>query len=204
MPPEALFLLEREVKLLFPTVESARAAVLATGALAAHPRRLQDDSLYDTADEVVRKRGCALRIRTERWSDGTTTTALTVKGPVQPGQMKVRDEHETRVEKADALTHAFDVLGLRPWFRYQKYREEFSAPGVVIAIDDTPVGIYVELEGDEDAIHVVTLALGRLPADFIADSYYGLFMKRRGEFGLTGPHMLFSTFAKATVDKPGQ
>ena len=194
-------MVEREVKLLFPTAESAREAVLATGALAAHPRRLQDDSLYDTADEVLRKKGHVVRIRTERWSDGTTTTALTVKGPVQPGQMKVREEHETRVEKADALTHAFDVLGLRPWFRYQKYREEFSAPGVVIAIDDTPVGTYVELEGDEDSIHVVTSALGRSPADFIVDSYYGLFMKRRDEFGLTGPYMLFSASAKAPADK---
>jgi adenylate cyclase class 2 len=192
MPPEALFLIEREVKLLFPTAESARAAVLATGALAAHPRRLQDDSLYDTADEVLRKKGHVIRIRWERWSDGTTTTVLTVKGPVQPGQMKMREEHETRVEKADALTHAFDVLGLRPWFRYQKYREEFSAPGVVIAIDDTPVGTYVELEGDEGAIHVVSSALGRSPADYIVDSYYRLFMTRRGEFGITGAHMLFA------------
>jgi adenylate cyclase class 2 len=193
MPPEALFLVEREVKLLFPTADAARAAVLATGAAAAHPRRLQDDSLYDTADEVVRKQGCVVRIRTERWSDGTNTTALTVKGPVQAGQMKVREEHETRVENADALTQAFGVLGLRPWFRYQKYREEFSAPGVVIAIDDTPVGTYVELEGDEDAIHVVTSALGRSSTDFIVDSYYRLFMNRRGEFGITGPHMVFPT-----------
>jgi adenylate cyclase class 2 len=185
-------LLEREVKLLFPSADAARAAVLATGAVAAHPRRLQADSLYDTADEILQKKGTALRIRTERWSDGANTTVLTVKGPVQPGLMKLREEHETRVEKADALTHAFDVLGLRPWFRYQKYREEFSAPGVVIAIDDTPVGTYVEIEGDESAIHVVTSALGRSPADFIVDSYYGLFMKRRGEFGLTGPYMLFA------------
>ena len=185
-------MIEREVKLTFPDAESARAAVLATGARSAHPRRLQDDSLYDTPEELFRKKGCVVRIRTERWNDGITTTALTVKGPVQPGQMKVREEHETRVETADALTHAFEVLELRPWFRYQKYREEFSAPGVVIAIDDTPVGTYVEIEGEESAITGVAAALGRSPADFIVDSYYRLFMKRRDEFGLTGPHMLFT------------
>jgi adenylate cyclase class 2 len=105
--------------------------------------------------------------------------------------MKLRDEHETRVEKADALLKAFDVLGMRAWFRYQKYREEFSTRGVIIAIDETPVGTYVELEGDEDAIHAMTAALGRSPADFIIDSYYRLFMKRRDEFGLAGPYMLF-------------
>lgn len=184
-------MLEREVKLLFPTAAAARAAIVALGAAPAHARRLQDDSLYDTPDETLRRKGCVIRIRTERWSDGADTTTLTVKGPVQPGEMKVREEHETRVEKGDAVKQAFDAVGLRPWFRYQKYREEFVADGMVIAIDETPVGTYVELEGDEAAIHAMTTALGRSPADFIVDSYYRLFMKRRSDLGLRGDHMLF-------------
>ena len=191
MPPEAYFLVEREVKLLFPTAATARAAVLALGAAPAHARRLQDDSLYDTPDEMLRHKGYVVRLRTERWSGGPDTTTLTVKGPVQAGAMKVREEHETRVEKGEAVQQAFDVLGLRSWFRYQKYREEFSANGVVIAIDQTLVGIYIELEGDQQGIHALTAALGRSPADFIVDSYYRLFMKHRHEFGLRGDHMLF-------------
>lgn len=184
-------MLEREVKLLFPTAAAARAAVLALGAAPAHARRLQDDSLYDTPDDTLRQKGCVIRIRTDRWSDGRDTTTLTVKGPVQPGDMKIREEHETRVEKGDAVKQAFDALGLRPRFRYQKYREEFSVSGVVIAIDETPVGTYVELEGDEAAIHATTAALGRSPADFVVDSYYRLFMTHRDELGLRGDHMLF-------------
>ena len=86
-------MLEREVKLLFPTAAAARAAVLALDAAPAHARRLQDDALYDTPDETLRRKGYVLRIRTERWSDGPDTTTLTVKGPVQPGQMKIREEH---------------------------------------------------------------------------------------------------------------
>ena len=192
MPPEAIFLLEREVKLLFPTAAAAREAVLATGASSSHARRLQDDALYDLPDETLRTKGCVVRVRLERWTGAPDTATLTVKGPVQGGPMKLRDEHETRVENAAALLTAFEALGMRVWFRYQKYREEFSARGLVIAIDETPVGTYVELEGDEDAILAMTSALGRSPADFIVDSYYRLFMKRREEFGLTGPYMLFS------------
>jgi adenylate cyclase, class 2 len=184
-------LLEREIKLRFPTAAAARAAVVALGAVPAHARRLQDDSLYDTPDETLRQKGCVVRIRTERWSNGPDTTTLTLKGPVQPGEMKIRDEHETRVENGHAVQQAFDVLGLRPWFRYQKYREEFSANGVIIAIDETPVGTYVELEGGETAIYATTAALGCTPADFIVDSYYRLFMKRRNELGLRGDDMLF-------------
>lgn len=195
-------MLEREVKLLFPTAAVAREAVLAAGAVAAHARRLQDDALYDLPDDTLRNKGCVVRVRVERWTDAPETTTLTVKGPVHAGPMKLRDEHETRVEKADPLLKVFDVLGMRAWFRYQKYREEFSTRGLIIAIDETPVGIYVELEGDEDAILAMTAALGRSPADFIIDSYYRLFMKRRDEFGLAGPYMLFSASAKATADKP--
>ena len=184
-------MIEREVKLLFPSAAAARAAVVALGVTPAHARRLQDDSLYDTADDGLRQKGWAIRVRTERWSDGPETTTLTVKGPIQPGEMKIREEHETRVDKGDAVRQAFNVLGLRPSFRYQKYREEFSADGVVIAVDETPIGTYVELEGDEAAIYAMTAALGRSPADFVVDSYYRLFMKRREELGLRDDHMLF-------------
>ena len=195
-------MLEREVKLPFPSASAAREAVLAAGAIAAHARRLQDDTLYDLPDETLRKKGCVVRVRIERWSQGPATTTLTVKGPVQPGQMKLRDEHETRVDRGEALLQAFDALGMRPWFRYQKYREEFSAPGLVVAIDDTPVGPYVELEGDEDAIVSMTKTLGRSPADFIIDSYYRLFIKRREEFALTGPYMVFAADAGNAADEP--
>ena len=185
-------MIEREVKLFFPSADAARRAVLAAGAAASVSRRLQDDALYDTPDELLRSKGSIVRVRTERWSDGSETSTLTLKGPVQPGPMKMREEHETRVDTGDALRQVLDVLGLRPWFRYQKYREEFSAANVVIAIDETPVGTFVELEGGEEAIDSMTRALGRSRDDFILDSYYRLFLNRREQFGLSGSHMLFS------------
>ena len=195
-------MLEREVKLLFPTAEAARTAITGTGAGATRPRRLQEDALFDTADEALRQKGCIIRVRTEHWGDGSETTTLTVKGPVQPGQMKMREEHETRVENGSALTRVIDVLGLRPWFRYQKYREEFSVPDLVIAIDETPIGTYVELEGSEDAILSMTAGLGRTSSDFILDSYYRLFQKRREQCGLPGPYMLFPPSPTATANTP--
>lgn len=194
-------MLEREVKLAYPTADAARAALAAAGAVPMRPRRLEDDSLFDTTDELLRKKGCLVRVRTDHWSSGATTT-LTAKGPVQPGRLKVREEHETRVESGGALLQVLALLELRPTFRYQKYREEFSVPDVVIAIDETPVGTFVELEGSEDAIVSLTRALGRTPADFILDSYYRLFQNRREQSGLAGPHMLFPSSPRAAADKP--
>ncbi len=166
--------LEREVKLRFASADDARERVRGAGAEAFRGRRLQRDSLFDTADQALGRQGIALRHR----SDGDRHF-LTVKGPVHPGRMKLRDEHETAVADGAALLAILDAAGFRPWFRYEKYREEFRADGVVIAVDETPVGVFVEIEGAEDRIHAVARALGRTPDDYITDSYRALFLAGR-------------------------
>jgi adenylate cyclase class 2 len=180
-------MLEREVKLSFQSADAAREAVLSAGASPLRCRRLQEDALFDTPDESLRRRGCALRIRTE-----SGRSLVTFKGPVQGGSMKTREEHETVVGDGEVVAYVFETLGLRPWFRYQKYREEFAAQNATIAVDETPVGTFIEIEGGEDAILAVTQALGRTPDDFILDSYYSLFRKRRDAFGLADRDMVFA------------
>ena len=179
--------LEREVKLRFPTVDEALMAIEATGATALRCRRLQEDYLLDDSQETLRRRRCVLRVRIE-----SGKSLLTFKGPVQPSHMKLRDEIETVVGDGETLIRCLEQLGYRVWFRYQKYREEFSAADLTIAIDETPVGTFVEIEGGEAAILSMTCALGRTPADFILDSYYRLFLTRRDQFGLSGSHMVFA------------
>jgi adenylate cyclase class 2 len=178
--------IEREVKFLFPSPEEARAAVEAAGASRVSGRRLQDDRLFDSADQRLARQRSTLRVRI----DGATTI-LTFKGPVQPGTMKIRDEHETAIADGDALLRVLDGLGLQPWFRYQKYREEYSAAGVTIAIDETPVGTFVEIEGAEEGIRAMTARLGRSDTEFILESYRTLFLARRETFGLLGDDMTF-------------
>jgi adenylate cyclase class 2 len=179
-------MIEREVKLRFESPDAARAAILAAGATPLRCRRLQEDALLDTDDESLRRRQCALRIRTEGGK-----SILTFKGPVQPGSMKMREEHETIVGNGEVLRHVFEELGLHVWFRYEKYREEYAATDVTIAIDETPVGTFVEIEGGEQGILAMTGALGRTPADFILDSYRGLFIAHRQRYGYHGDHMVF-------------
>ena len=113
------------------------------------------------------------------------------QGPVQPSLMKVRDEVETLVGDGEVLLRVLQELGLHVWFRYEKYREEFSHEDVIVAIDETPVGVFVEIEGSENGIAAMAAALGRSADDYVVDSYRGLFLQHREEFGLTGPDMLF-------------
>jgi adenylate cyclase class 2 len=178
--------LEREIKLRFDSVEEARAAVLATSATPLLGRRLQEDSLLDTESEDLRRRRCVLRVRVENGK-----SRLTFKGPVQPSTMKLREEIETVVGDGEILLRVFEELGLHVWFRYEKYREEFAHEDVIVTIDETPVGVFVEIEGSETGIMSMAAALGRSPADYISDSYRALFLRHRDELGLVGPDMLF-------------
>jgi adenylate cyclase class 2 len=179
---------EREIKLRFASAEDARAAVLALGATPLLGRRLQEDALLDTPEGLLRDRRSALRIRMENGK-----SRVTFKGPVQLSTMKVREEVETVVGDGEVLLRIFGELGLQVWFRYEKYREEFSYDDVIVAIDETPVGVYVEIEGSEHGIEAAAAALGRTSADYIVDSYRALFLQERERLGTSAADMMFDT-----------
>jgi adenylate cyclase class 2 len=183
-------ILEREIKLRFSSISDAREAVVAAGALPLYGRRLQEDALLDTEDEQLRRTRCVLRVRIENGK-----SRLTYQGPVQPSTKKVREELETVVGDGELLLRVFGELGLHIWFRYEKYREEFSHEDVIVAIDETPVGVFVELEGSEQGIAQMTAALGRTPADYIVDSYRSLLLQHREQCGLSGSDMVFDSGA---------
>jgi adenylate cyclase, class 2 len=180
-------MIEREIKLQFESAGEARTAILAAGAAPLKCRRLQEDALFDTSDETLRRQGCALRVRSE-----SGRSLLTFKGPMQASRMKMREEHETVVSDGDVLTRVLESLGLHVWFRYQKFREEFAAEDATIALDETPIGTFVEIEGGERAIVLMARALGRSESDYVFDSYRGLFLQRRERLGLSGADMMFA------------
>lgn len=183
-------MLEREIKLRFGSTDEAREAVLATGATPLFGRRLQEDVLLDNDDEDFRRRRCVLRVRMENGKG-----RLTYKGPAQASALHVREELETVIGDGEMLLRVFRELGMHVWFRYEKYREEFSHEDVIVAIDETPVGVFVEIEGSEQGIADMTAALGRTSADYIRDSYRALFLHYRERHGLNGSDMVFDASA---------
>jgi len=178
--------LEREVKLRFDSADAARAAVLGVGAAPIRSRRLQEDCLLDTTDESLRRRRCVLRLRME-----SGKSRLTFKGPVQPSDLLLRDELETLVADGPLLLSILEELGFRVWFRYQKYREEFVLDDVIVAVDETPLGAFIEIEGGDRGIADMTVALGRTPSDYVLDSYRGLFREHCRQLGLPPTDMVF-------------
>ena len=178
--------IEREIKLPYSSPGVARRAVVEAGATPLRARRLQNDCLLDRETETLGDRHCTLRVRI----DGDRAY-VTFKGAPTLGTMKVRDELETTVGDGTLLLRLFEQLGFRVWFRYQKYREEFRRGDLVIAVDESPIGTYVELEGSEEDILAMATTLERPTSEFVLDSYLALFLKHRAAQGSTATHMLF-------------
>lgn len=179
-------MIEQEVKLPFDNAEAARRAVITAGGRLVASRRLMDDRLYDTSDSRLRAGGCTLRLR----RDGTQPI-LTFKGPLQPGPVKAREEIETTVGDAGAAEALLAALGFRPGFRAQKYREEYALDGTRVAVDETPIGVFVEIEGEPAAIGRVARHLGRTPADYRLESYVDLYLGACRSRGVTPGNMTF-------------
>jgi adenylate cyclase class 2 len=140
-------------------------------------RRLQEDCLVDTIDECPR--APVGPSRAGRIWQGL----ITFKGPVQPAEVKRRDELETVVGDGPLVLTILESLGFQVWFRYQKYREEFAIDDVIVAVDETPVGTFVEIEGGARGITEMAEALGRGPKDYLLDSYralYSQYCRQRG------------------------
>jgi len=109
---------EREIKLRFDNVESARAAILATGATPLRSRRLQEDCLLDNAEEDLRRQRCVLRIRVE-----SGRSLLTFKGPVQPSAMKLREELETVVGDGSLVVRVLEKFSGHAFSMYSRGHE---------------------------------------------------------------------------------
>ena len=180
-------MLEQEIKLQFHSLDAARASVAAAGGRLRVPRRLIDDQLFDTADGRLSRAGTALRLRRDH-----DRAFLTVKGPVLPGPVKSREEFETSIDNARVGALMLARLGFQPYFRSQKYREEYTVGDTHVMLDEAPVGVFIEVEGTPDQIRRVTALLGRTPADYQLDSYMGLWRQRCQDQGLSAPaDMLF-------------
>jgi adenylate cyclase class 2 len=147
---------------------------------------LQTDRFFDTADRSLLRGDRGLRMRrTEVLADAPggqaeAATLVTFKGPRRsPEGLKVRSEHETAVEDGQTLARIFEACGLEPMVTIQKRRSTWRLGGCAVELDELPViGLFVEIEGpDEAAVEAVRERLN-LTGEPITDSYVALIAAR--------------------------
>lgn len=178
---------ESEVKLPCRDLGALRSRLIAAGATSRAPLHFESNDLYDDADARLSATGRTLRVRR-----AAGETILTYKGAARfQGGIKVREERETKVANADALEGILAGLGLSRTFRYEKRREEWILQSCVVALDRTPIGEFVEIEGEPAAIR---RAVGSLGLDFSAAlpySYARLYREKRREDQTLPQDMIF-------------
>jgi adenylate cyclase, class 2 len=150
-------------------------------------RHFEDNYVLDFPGQDLRSGQCLLRVRL-----AAGECVLTYKGPPRrEGIFKTREELETRIEDAAGLLQILERIGMRVWFRYQKYRREFALDGVQVAVDETPIGNYVEIEGSEEGIRGLARKLGIGEPEFLRLSYYALYLEHCQNRGLAPQYMVF-------------
>lgn len=170
---------EIEVKLRFDSPRDALSRLRSAGAVESSARSFEDNLLFDRARDPLHRRRQALRLR--RVGD---RAVVTYKGPIEGDHRhKVRVEHETDVADGDAAERILLALGYEPHWRYQKYRTEFRLGGLHVCLDETPLGCFVELEGEPDEIDRVADGLGFTVDDYVTASYRKLLELEAGRKG---------------------
>jgi adenylate cyclase class 2 len=86
-------------------------------------------------------------------------------------------ETETVLEDHDAMAEVFAQLGYDPVFRYEKFRTEWQSGDGKLVLDETPIGIWAELEGQPEWIDEMLQRLGVATDQCSTDSYGKLFLK---------------------------
>ena len=161
------------------------------------PRTHEMNTLYDLPGAILRQRKELLRIR----KYGSVWT-LTHKCKGRIGRHSSRQELETVVTDGKKMDLILRALGYEPSFRYEKFRAAWvdqktpDGKGEVV-VDETPIGIFCEIEGTPRWIDATAKKLGVTSADYITKNYATLFSDWKRQTKSPAEEMTFKAVGKS-------
>ena len=183
---------ENEIKLPLARAAVGRRLLAAAGFRLHRPRLLESNTLFDTSSLSLKASGCMLRVRAVGGE-----CILTFKGMERSGRHKNREEIETSAGDAGRLSEIVQRMGFAPVFRYQKYRTEYALAGGKAMLDETPIGVFLELEGPARWVNRMARLLGFGPSDYITASYGRLYLDYCADRGIAAGDMVFQRKPRA-------
>lgn len=170
------------------------------------PRLREQNILYDTPQSHLRRRKMLLRLRIETPANhhapanpAKERVILTSKAPPQPQRNNRPSRYKIRAEREQVASisspqyaKALTSLGFRPAFRYDKFRTTFRLQDLHLDLDETPAGVYLELEGTPKAIDRAAKALGFAKDQYLRATYWDLYVAACRRRGTKPKNMLFS------------
>ncbi|WP_263380212.1 class IV adenylate cyclase [Granulicella paludicola] len=189
-----------EIELKFPVadVRRLRASALALGFEVLTERTFESNTLYDSTDRALRVKKQILRLRNY---GGICTLTHKRKADMNDTDVhyKTRIETESEVQDCEAMAEVFAQLGYLPVFKYEKFRTELAHNGGKLVLDETPIGIWAELEGEPAWIDSMLAGLGIAESDCITDSYGKLFTNWKEETRSPAENLTFDEVAIAVA-----
>ena len=186
---------ETEVKFRVADGQTLERELSALGFRQITPRTFEKNVLFDTPERTLRSQQSILRIRQygERW----VVTHKCLPNDNDPAERhKRRIETETEVEDGEAMSIVFSQLGYKPAFTYEKWRTEYADATGHCVIDETPIGLFAELEGPAEWIDSISHRLGLHPSELLTLSYGRLFEEWRASTGSTVNDLTFSAIPR--------
>jgi adenylate cyclase, class 2 len=179
---------EVEIKLRISDIEDILRRIRKLGAESLG-RVLEQNSLFDTPNSGFRRSRRLLRLRRQTpapghgMQGGPHLAILTSKAPPAIPRRTVPksriykevQENEEHAQDPVSFARTLRALGFRPGFRYEKYRTSFRHRSLHLDLDETPVGIFLELEGKPAEINRTARALGFASKDYIRATYWTLY-----------------------------
>lgn len=189
---------EIEIKLKVASVQEGLDKLALLPAELEEAPRFEDNEVYDTASRSLGATETLLRLRVV----GERATVTLKEKVTSPLRAKVRTETETVVGSPDALRAVFARVGLVRVYRYQKYRsyhawtDPKTGHQLAICLDDTPIGVFMELEGEQASIESAAAAMGFAASDHILDDYRTLHKAWAAQRGQPFGDMVFDDVAE--------
>ena len=207
---------EIEIKLRVADAAALRLRLKQLRAREIIPRTFESNVLFDTPARDLIRGDQLIRMRIERVgargrknkSPQAEIAILTYKGPSRQAKdsrttvsernertrFKIREEVEVVVSRPEQMSMILGAMGLRPTFRYEKLRTTYKLPGirdVKVEFDETPIGLFLELEGSASAIDRAAALLGYSQSDYVTASYGALYIDDCRGKGRKPAHMVF-------------
>ncbi len=184
--------MEIEIKIKISQLDALKKKVVNYQFQILEPRFHEYNLVFDTHDRILKGRGHLLRLRKQGGK-----AIVTFKSPPEiPSQTyKVREETEVSVSDFENMKKIIHKLGFEPVFIYEKYREIFIKNDIKLMIDETPIGNYLEIEGEGPEIDRTASLLGYSKKDYIIESYRSLYLKHKNKAERQN-HMIFETGGK--------
>jgi predicted adenylyl cyclase CyaB len=159
--------IEAKIALRTGEIDTIRSLLVMAGA----SRGSVDDEENVVFDVKLRneRRRRRLRLRT---FEGRADALLTSKGPPhKTSAFKSRDEFEVMVHNGECARELLQQLGFRPRVAYHKLREHWHVGDTIVALDRLAFGDYLEIEGEEEAIHSTLSMLGLANRPHVCEGY---------------------------------